>query len=186
MSREIVNEFRSIVDGVIGRKVEQAKNRSWLGMREEASINGLYFVSVQKNAGRLSIFGLGSDYTWGVGTKINPEARWTSPYHFAITSELHLPDTLVRRRSFASAMKAFSVDTYKIMYDSEELELALDWVKSPYLTDFGKLAILEPWESESVEEQQRGLSKSQASLEADLAKLAQARRRPIPHDIIIN
>lgn len=188
-AQELVTEFRETVDLMISDQVYRAQSgpirESWPGFDKKAEAAGLIFESVDSADVRSSALGLErSQHTWGVHTGKSRFENRTG--YLAIVSYAEEPDSLFRRITYPSDMQMFSASTQRAIGEPEEIQAALNWVKSPHLNNhtLARLAILSPAEEAKIDTELANFSMQQQGLVAALERIARARRVPIPNYII--
>lgn len=172
-----VTEFRNIVDGVITRQVESARNVSWPGMDKEARVGQLTLISVDKRDMRPSGIGFSDGHIWAAQSgrmRFEGHTGWLAVASFEDSS-----DSLVRSWSFESPMQ-IPISSRRSLTKLTEISDALTWVISPHLAidELGRLAVLEPGEQITIRDGFAQANESSRQLQESLDRLAEARRMP--------
>mgnify|MGYP001264898620 CR=1 FL=1 len=160
-SREIVGEYRSIVERVI--ETSQSSKPSGSIAVNDGFRNGVR--EVNKNGLRFSIFEPGcsvlafgrrandSETIWAMGPKDKINFRKYCG-RLALVSYSNEPDRLFRYWDFDSALQIFGSSTQKPITEEDELQKVLDWAVSPHLYDANLRAQmeLEDWETKYIDQ----------------------------------
>ena len=132
-----VQEFRSIPEEVVRQQVatnigENASfKRRWIGMEREAVAFGMRFVVLDPTAARSTQFIQTTEKLWGVGLD-SPISMLGRAARFAVQSVADKPQSLIRRVSFEGAIPLTAVTSDRELPE-QDLDLALNWARSPHL-----------------------------------------------------
>jgi hypothetical protein len=174
---EQVTEFRDIVETTIAGSLE-GQIGTWPDMHEYAKVHDFSYVSVDPTDARISTVGLGPEHRWGIVSDHQRIGKYTGS--IALVSLGGKEDSLVRRVDIKSPMGAFlSIDSERELVEVDELDLALNWARSPHLfpRNIMLLGRLSPAEQEKVSAEYTRLEHDAAELQADLEAIRLSRFR---------
>lgn len=179
---EMVAEFREIVDGMVVQAEDAPLQWYRRGMGDVLESHGMIFTSVDGNEERCSNFPFYKERIWGASPAKNQQTdRFTGS--IALISVSGQDEQLTRFWSFDTGLQSIHVGTEKVLNEADQIEAALNWVKSPHIypDTLKELGILDPEEIEKVTPRLGSIVQQAASMHEDLARIAARRRRPMPN-----
>lgn len=179
---EMVAEFREIVDGMVVQAEDAPMHWDRRGKGEMFESHGMIFTSVDGSEGRYSNFPFYKERIWGASlAKKQQTDRFTGS--IALISVCGQDEQLTRFWSFDTGMQLIHEDTEKVLNEADQIEAALNWVKSPHIypDTLKELGILDPEEIEKVTPRLDSIAQRAASMHEDLARIAARSRRPMPN-----
>jgi hypothetical protein len=156
---EQVTQFREVVETAIENSIYSHPGE-WPAMNY-VEINKLQYMSVNPKDIRLSSIGSGSEHRWGIVSRLQPIDRYMG--RVALVSLEGLDEMLIRRVNINSPRGPFFViESERELADMSELDLALNWARSPdhYPRNLVALGELTSREQEKVALQHADLSRA--------------------------
>lgn len=176
---QMVAEFRSIPEQIIGRQVETARSQ-WLDMENVAHTNGLTFVHYMGNEGPLG-YGDPDFERWAV---IDEHRKlYNRAASLAVLSCERKDESLIRTWTIASYMGGglAGITVERELKRRDEISAALTWAQSPHLAGgaLGILASLTRNEKQAVENELKEDAQKARKLQDGLNALSRQRSRSL-------
>jgi hypothetical protein len=178
---EKVHEFRGVIEAVLAantRRIESGPGRpvGITSYKKEARFDNLTYTSLDQRDARLNAFGFSESHLWGVASPLRILGRTA---FMSIHSTEDRDDSLFRRFTINSAKAMFPVDTQIELDGTNQIDDAVNWARTPHLSDdaFSRLAVIQPDEIEAIQPRLEELAQSQAELQEALDALDKNRRQ---------
>lgn len=185
----LVQEFRNISELVVSDQLAKnssgkgSRQRSRPGMNEYATLCDIRYASVPPTSSRPSTLGNSREHLWSIEPLTVSVSIDKHLGHVALISYESIPDRLVRRLTFASALPPFTVDSTKAL-THDQTEAAVAWARSPHIHDALLRHLAVPTEPEIIDITERldAYAATRQILNSDLQAMAAARRHAYIND----